>query len=126
MLADEQRRISSVGAPAHGAVEELLVLEAGEERRDGLADRGFGGVGVGIRRVLCVRTGDRDEFRGRSAEGLMLLEAGKTGEFVAYFYDTVPGNVRIRSPRSRGLGLPYSLGSKKKPRSPLYTTGASL
>lgn len=91
MLADEERRVGSVGTPAHGAVEKLLVLETGKEGGNGFADCGLGGVRVRVRGVFCVRAWDGDEFRGGGAEGLMLLEAGEAGELVAYLYDAVPG-----------------------------------
>lgn len=74
-------------------IEELLVLETREERRDGFTDAGVGRVRVGVRGMFRVRPWNRDVLWGDGAIGLVLLEASETRELVADFDDTMSKNV---------------------------------
>jgi len=70
--------------------------------------------------VFSVRSGYGDGFGGGGSIWLVGLETGETREFVAVFDHPMPIVSHWH------LGGTYSLGSKKNPISPLYTTGESL
>lgn len=89
MLADEQRRVRSVGTPAHRPVKKLLLRKARQVRRDGLADRDLGRIGVGVCGVLCMGAWNRYLLRSIRTVGLVLLVPGEAGELVADLDDAV-------------------------------------
>ena len=90
MLADQQRRVRCISAPAERPVEDLFVLETRQECRDGPPDADLGRVGICVCWMLGVGSGYRDPFRLGGAVGLMLLEPSKAREFIAHFNDPFP------------------------------------
>lgn len=83
VLADQQRRVCRVGAPAEGSVEQLPVPEPREIRRDGPADACLRRVRVRVGRVLRVGPGHRHGPRRPGAVRLVLLVAREARELVA-------------------------------------------
>lgn len=90
ILADEEVGVGRVGAPTHASIEELLVLEPGQIRRNGLANGHLGLVRIRVGRVLGMRPRHRDALGRSRAERLVHLEVREAGELVADLDDTVP------------------------------------
>lgn len=90
MFADQQRRIGSVGAPAHRLVEEWPIRKVWQERLDCSFDGELRLVGVGIGGMFGVGAGHGNAFGSGRAERLVLLEAGEAWKLVADLDDAVP------------------------------------
>lgn len=121
MLTHQERGIRRIRTPAHGAIEELLISEIRQIRGDGLPYGHLGDVGVRVRRMFGVRSGHGNIFQRRCSVRLVLLVAGESREFVTDFYHAVSScAVRIAVHALFEMRrVTDSLGSKKKPTSPL-------
>jgi hypothetical protein len=118
VFTDQQVGIGGICAPAHAAVEQLLVCESGKESCYGFSNRLFRGIGISVCGMLGVGSWNRDHLWRTSSVRLKLFEARKAGEFVADFDHSMSGETNIRNNPAigcEGCRMTDSLGSKKNP-----------
>jgi hypothetical protein len=90
VLADEQRCVGCISAPAQRPVEQLLVLELWQERSNRFSDADFRRIWVCVYGMFRMRSRHRNALWCRCTIRRVHLEPRKPGKLVANLYYPMP------------------------------------